>query len=227
MALFEYVRASRRGLLLAEQERQLREAGVPPTNIYRNVGVWGACGTSSRKGWRALSRKLDVVSYLTESFFPQPARGLAGPWWSQSTAPASSCAALGRPLRCGVAEGSGRRRLRTAAERKKVVAPRFQQAAPKVEKVGPQVCLLYRVSDRVGKAHFNDGVRRAGSLLCPIAEAATEAVRRTVDPPSASSSLIGRCRLGACRLAWGTPDRARYHRPIYPALRLGLHWHRS
>ena len=61
MALFGYVRASRRGLLLAEQERQLQEAGVPPANIYRDVGVWRSCGTSSRKGWRALSRKLDIA----------------------------------------------------------------------------------------------------------------------------------------------------------------------
>ena len=33
----------------------------PPANIYRDVGVWGACGTSSRKGWRALSRKLGIA----------------------------------------------------------------------------------------------------------------------------------------------------------------------
>ena len=61
MALFGYVRASRRGLLLAEQERQLQEVGVPPANTYRDVGVWGARGTSSRKGWRALSRKLGTA----------------------------------------------------------------------------------------------------------------------------------------------------------------------
>ena len=61
---YGYIRTSRRqaqgrsGSDPEAQVLQLRDAGVPPDLIYRDVGISGAIGTNSRKAWRALSARL-------------------------------------------------------------------------------------------------------------------------------------------------------------------------
>ena len=42
----------------ASQELQLRRAGVPLQNIYRDVGVSGSTGTRERRGWHRLNDRL-------------------------------------------------------------------------------------------------------------------------------------------------------------------------
>ena len=62
--IYGYIRTSRRqtqgqsGSDPEAQALQLRDAGVPPDLIYRDVGVSGATGTNSRKAWRALNSRL-------------------------------------------------------------------------------------------------------------------------------------------------------------------------
>ena len=62
--IYGYIRTSRRlqegvaGMDPASQERQLRQAGVPLANVYRDVGVSGATGTRERHGWHQLDRRL-------------------------------------------------------------------------------------------------------------------------------------------------------------------------
>ena len=62
--IYGYIRTSRRqtqgqsGSDPEAQVLQLRDAGVPPDLIYRDVGVSGTTGTSSRKAWRALNSRL-------------------------------------------------------------------------------------------------------------------------------------------------------------------------
>ena len=62
--IYGYIRTSRRqtqgqsGSDPEAQALQLRDAGVPPDLIYRDVGVSGATGTNSRKAWRALNARL-------------------------------------------------------------------------------------------------------------------------------------------------------------------------
>ena len=57
--IYGYIRTSRRqtqgqsGSAPEAQVLQLRDAGVPPDLIYRDVGGSGATGTNSRRGWRA------------------------------------------------------------------------------------------------------------------------------------------------------------------------------
>ena len=64
MAHFGYIRTSRQRIQGAAgsdpeaQAHQLRQDGVPETNIYRDVGVSGGTGTNSRSGWRALNARL-------------------------------------------------------------------------------------------------------------------------------------------------------------------------
>ena len=59
--IYGYIRTSRRqtqgqsGSDPESQVMQLRDAGVPADLIYRDVGISGATGTNSRKGWRALN----------------------------------------------------------------------------------------------------------------------------------------------------------------------------
>ena len=54
---FGYIRTSRRlqegvpGMDPASQELQLRRAGVPLSNIHRDVGVSGTTVTQGRQGW--------------------------------------------------------------------------------------------------------------------------------------------------------------------------------
>ena len=62
--IYGYVRTSRRqtqgqsGSDPEAQVLQLCDAGVPSDLIYRDVGISGATGTNSRKGWRALNARL-------------------------------------------------------------------------------------------------------------------------------------------------------------------------
>ena len=62
--IYGYIRTSRRqtqgqsGSDPEAQVLQLRDAGVPSDLIYRDVGISGATGTNSRKGWRALNARL-------------------------------------------------------------------------------------------------------------------------------------------------------------------------
>ena len=42
----------------ASQELQLRRAGVPLANIYRDVGVSGSIGTQERRAWHQLNARL-------------------------------------------------------------------------------------------------------------------------------------------------------------------------
>ena len=42
----------------ASQELQLRRAGVPLENIFRDVGVSGSTGTRERRGWHRLNDRL-------------------------------------------------------------------------------------------------------------------------------------------------------------------------
>ena len=45
---------------------QLRQYGVSETDIYRDVGISGIMGTSSRRGWRDLDFKLVSGEVLVE-----------------------------------------------------------------------------------------------------------------------------------------------------------------
>ena len=40
------------------QALRLRQAGVEPANIYRDIGVSGSTGTRERQGWHRLAQKL-------------------------------------------------------------------------------------------------------------------------------------------------------------------------
>ena len=40
------------------QELQLRRAGVPWENLFRDIGVSGSTGTQERRGWRRLDNRL-------------------------------------------------------------------------------------------------------------------------------------------------------------------------
>ena len=68
--IYGYIRTSRRqtqGQSGSDPEAevlQLRDAGVPSDLIYRDVGVSGATGTNSRKGWRALNARLGPEDVL-------------------------------------------------------------------------------------------------------------------------------------------------------------------
>ena len=71
MTVFGYIRTSRRqregeaGSDPDSQRLALERAGVDPADIYRDVGVSGATGTSSRDGWRALDLRLAGGDVLT------------------------------------------------------------------------------------------------------------------------------------------------------------------
>ena len=62
--IYGYIRTSRRlqegvpGMDPASQELQLRRAGVPLSNIHRDVGVSGTTGTQERRGWHRLNGRL-------------------------------------------------------------------------------------------------------------------------------------------------------------------------
>ena len=63
-SIYGYIRTSRQlqegvpGMDPASQELQLRRAGVPLTNIHRDVGVSGSTGTRERKAWHHLNTRL-------------------------------------------------------------------------------------------------------------------------------------------------------------------------
>ena len=63
-SIYGYIRTSRAlqegvpGMDPASQELQLRRAGVPMENLYRDVGVSGSTGTRERKAWRQLNDRL-------------------------------------------------------------------------------------------------------------------------------------------------------------------------
>ena len=62
--IYGYIRISRRqaegqsGSDPESQVLQLRDAGVPPGLIDRDVGISGAIGTNNRKAWQALNARL-------------------------------------------------------------------------------------------------------------------------------------------------------------------------
>ena len=62
--IYGYIRTSRQlqegapGMDPASQELQLRRAGVPLENIFRDVGVSGSTGTRDRRGWHRLNSRL-------------------------------------------------------------------------------------------------------------------------------------------------------------------------
>ena len=62
--VYGYIRTSRAlqegvpGIDPASQDLQLRRAGVPLDNIFRDVGVSGATGTQERRGWHRLNGRL-------------------------------------------------------------------------------------------------------------------------------------------------------------------------
>ena len=70
MATYGYIRTSRQKTSSASgsdpetQDLQLRKAGVDREYIYRDVGVSGTIGTSSRRGWHGLDRKLSAWDVL-------------------------------------------------------------------------------------------------------------------------------------------------------------------
>ena len=61
---YGYIRTSRQRIAVnagsdpEAQALQLRGAGVAPEDIYRDVGVSGSIGTSSRADWHALNGRL-------------------------------------------------------------------------------------------------------------------------------------------------------------------------
>ena len=62
--MYGYIRTSRQlqegtpGMAPASQELQLRRAGVPVPNIFRDVGISGSTGTRERRGWHRLNDRL-------------------------------------------------------------------------------------------------------------------------------------------------------------------------
>ena len=62
--IYGYIRTSRAlqegvpGMDPASQELQLRRAGVPLGNVFRDVGVSGTTGTQERRGWHRLNARL-------------------------------------------------------------------------------------------------------------------------------------------------------------------------
>ena len=62
--MYGYIRTSRQlqegttGMDPASQELQLRRAGVPLANIFRDVGISGSTGTRERRGWHRLNDRL-------------------------------------------------------------------------------------------------------------------------------------------------------------------------
>ena len=62
--IYGYIRTSRAlqegvpGMDPASQELQLRRAGVPLENIFRDMGVSGTTGTQERRGWHRLNSLL-------------------------------------------------------------------------------------------------------------------------------------------------------------------------
>ena len=62
--IYGYIRTSRAlqegvpGMDPASQELQLRRAGVPLGNIFRDVGISGTTGTQERRGWHHLNFRL-------------------------------------------------------------------------------------------------------------------------------------------------------------------------
>ncbi len=54
MSLYGYVRTSTASSSPESQEIQLRQAGVPPERVYRDIAVSGRTGAVSRAGWHTL-----------------------------------------------------------------------------------------------------------------------------------------------------------------------------
>ena len=63
-SIFGYIRTSRQlqegvpGMDPDSQEIQLRRAGIPWENLFRDVGVSGSTGTQERRAWRRLNARL-------------------------------------------------------------------------------------------------------------------------------------------------------------------------
>ena len=79
--IYGYIRTSRRkvdgepGSDPFTQQRQLYDAGVPVENIYSDVGVSGATGTNTRKGWRLLDSRLRQDDVLVVAAVDRIGRG--------------------------------------------------------------------------------------------------------------------------------------------------------
>ena len=79
--LYGYIRTSRR-LIAGEpgndpdtQRRQLMDAGVPTTTLYRDLGVSGSTGINTRQGWRSLSSRLHQGDVLVVASIDRVGRG--------------------------------------------------------------------------------------------------------------------------------------------------------
>ena len=57
-SLYGYVRTSTASSSPESQEIQLRQAGVPPERVYRDIAVSGRTGAVSRAGWHTLDSSL-------------------------------------------------------------------------------------------------------------------------------------------------------------------------
>ena len=57
------------------QELQLRRAGVPWENLFRDIGVSGSTGTQERRGWHRLDNRLAGGDTLVgENYLPDTLR---------------------------------------------------------------------------------------------------------------------------------------------------------
>ena len=82
--IYGYIRTSRRlqegvpGMDPESQELQLRRAGVPWENLFRDVGVSGSTGTQERRGWHRLDARLAGGDTLVVVAIDRIGRDLAG-----------------------------------------------------------------------------------------------------------------------------------------------------
>ena len=58
MTTYGYIRTSVAGIDPEVQALQLREAGVNPGRVYRDIAVSGKVGATSREGWRVLDLRM-------------------------------------------------------------------------------------------------------------------------------------------------------------------------
>ena len=71
MNTYGYIRTSKlesadaRGMHPETQELALRAAGVPPANVFRDVGLSGSTATTTRDGWQRLDARLQAGDVVT------------------------------------------------------------------------------------------------------------------------------------------------------------------
>ena len=88
MTNYGYIRTSKlesgdaRGMHPETQELALSNAGVPPENVFRDVGLSGATATTSRKGWKALDSHLKAGDSLTVAAVDRIGRNWRNTVWA-------------------------------------------------------------------------------------------------------------------------------------------------